>query len=933
MVGIKIHKLFLQTFVHVKCNLMKGLISMLLICLHSKTFALFPRLVDSSLVSNPSNYSYRPFVLFKSSDPLVPENPKKLVISADFKNIYFLGKKGFYTIDLKTNATVLAENKVVVSQGINATASLFKVIATDSSRSIAMNFQNQVIKLNNVYKNSLSGPDYFQGRTSLSNIVFPYSNFIAIDYRGYQSNNFDIKNIVAGKDGFYYINAINDIFQTITLTSPNGFIPPVNVGGSDISGTVDIPTIYKFLDGKRIDGSDYNSSSSSPKIRKVGVGKCVFVDGKGNVYTIEADRLLKWIPNNNVPMTVAGGYGKGSALNQLNLNVDAQKPIDIDADDNIYINDYYNKRVVLWRKGATVGEVIISDKLSNIPNFYPNSIALDESKNVYVTDSGVNSQVLKFFNCSYLLKPSIQKTSSNELSTLNQGKVRWYLNSQFISGVNTFTFKPKISGFYKVQDEDINGCKSAVSDSIYYECAPAKPEIALVGKAELKVNLPIDDKLFANYNSSITNYGLVKFVNLSKNYSNATWFFPDGTTSNEPSPSKYFSNSGKYIVKLEVKNTKGESSFFQNILDISYPTRPNIVYNDLGNQTFGFKSFEKEGVVSWDFGDGRNSNESSPTHTYANPGVYTIKVNLQGLGYARSASIQINTNLNVDLVNGKVVDLPISNDQSIFNDKSGFQNDANFTGKINALTSQGIYPSYSFSSIKLPGCTSVNKNERIKIPNSNSMNELGELTFSGWFGLDPSVSMFPGDGSCGPNGRQVLFSKGGDGYGTSPPGFNCLVDVTDKKLSLLVEFSKKSGDFAINVPILLDTVKTEEKYETIYTGKVSVVNGFNSVEITQSPRLGPKESPFHHFLISFSKNRVKIFINGKKVFDDARTIYFDEINQQDIYVGAMGPKSTPVNSISNWYPFKGRIDRIKIFSRMLSDVEVNALYLEKNSNE
>jgi hypothetical protein len=81
------------------------------------------------------------------------------------------------------------------------------------------------------------------------------------------------------------------------------------------------------------------------------------------------------------------------------------------------------------------------------------------------------------------------------------------------------------------------------------------------------------------------------------------------------------------------------------------------------------------------------------------------------------------------------------------------------------------------------------------------------------------------------------------------------------------------------------------------------------------------------------KYSVKIFINGKKVFDDARTIYFDEINQQDIYVGAMGPKSTPVNSISNWYPFKGRIDRIKIFSRMLSDVEVNALYLEKNSNE
>lgn len=934
MLGIRCLRLFGLKFVFLNLNFTISLIFELLICFNSYSISGISNFSDSSLVNNPSKYSYKSLTLFKSRDQSVPEHPKKMVISKDFKQLYFLTNKGINTLNLDLNQNSLTENKLIVARGTHANASASQSFASDSSQSIGLNFQNQLIKLQRIYEAPLRQLGTVQRRVTFTNVLFPYDDFIVIGYNGYQYNNFDILNIITGKDGFYYFTAINDKIRTIDPSGSIYTLRPVTVGGSDIDGVLDYPNLYKFQDGKKLDGSDYNSISSSPKALKIGSGNCVFVDSKGSFYTIEPDRILKWSQNSSGPTLVAGGFGKGNLLNQLNLNTASPNPIEIDSDENLYINDYYNKRVVFWKKGASAGEVLISDKIGDIPNFYPNSIVLDQSKNLYISDSGVNSQVVKFFNCNYLIKPTIQKTSSNELSTLNQGKVRWYLNSQLISGVNDYNFKPKISGYYRVQDEDINGCKSIPSDSIYYECAPAKPEVALVGNTELKVNLPKDDKLYANFNYNITNYGFVKFVNLSSNFSNVTWYFPDGTISTATNPSKYFTVSGIYNVKLEVKNIKGESSYSQNIINISYPIRPNIVYNDLGNRTYFLKSLEREGVISWDFGDGTNSFETSPTHKYTNPGVYTVKVNLQGTDYTRLISIIINTNLNEDLSNGKVIDLPIYNDISIFNDISGFQNHANFNGKNNKLTSQGIYPNYSFSSIKLPGCTSINKNERIKIPNSQSINDLSEMTFSGWFGFDPSVSMFPGDGSCGPNGRQVLFSRGGDGFGTSPPGFNCLIDVTDKKLSLLIEFSKKSGDFSYNYPItsLLDTVKVEEKYEFVYNGKVTDL-GYQSVEITKTQRLGPKESPFQHFVISFSKNRIKVFVNGRKIIDDSRTIYFDEINQQDIYIGAMGPKSTAVNSISNWYPFNGRIDRIKVFNRVLSDLEANALYLEKNSNE
>ena len=60
----------------------------------------------------------------------------------------------------------------------------------------------------------------------------------------------------------------------------------------------------------------------------------------------------RWSQNG---VTVAGGYGNGNAVNQLNL----PGGLDIDDDNHsIVIADYWNHRIVEWKMGASHGKVI-----------------------------------------------------------------------------------------------------------------------------------------------------------------------------------------------------------------------------------------------------------------------------------------------------------------------------------------------------------------------------------------------------------------------------------------------------------------------------------------------------------------------------------------------------------------------------------------------
>jgi len=125
------------------------------------------------------------------------------------------------------------------------------------------------------------------------------------------------------------------------------------------------------------------------------------------------------------------------------------------------------------------------------------------------------------------------------------------------------------------------------------------------------------------------------------------WDFGDGNTSTEQSPTHTYEGSGTYTITLNASNAYG--------YDISAP----ITITVLESPVAGFTVDPTEGNAPltvqctdastgditdwfWDFGDGTNSTEQHPTHTYAVPNTYTVTLNASNAyGYGISAPITI----------------------------------------------------------------------------------------------------------------------------------------------------------------------------------------------------------------------------------------------------------------------------------------------------
>ena len=106
-------------------------------------------------------------------------------------------------------------------------------------------------------------------------------------------------------------------------------------------------------------------------------GLCVDVDRTLCIVDSNNHRILAWGQNETTGQVVAGGNGAGDRADQLN------RPVDVIIDhrtDSLIISDSYNRRVVRWpRLNATNGEIIIS-------NIGCGGIAIDDDGNGYVAD-------------------------------------------------------------------------------------------------------------------------------------------------------------------------------------------------------------------------------------------------------------------------------------------------------------------------------------------------------------------------------------------------------------------------------------------------------------------------------------------------------------------------------------------------------------------
>jgi PKD repeat protein len=109
------------------------------------------------------------------------------------------------------------------------------------------------------------------------------------------------------------------------------------------------------------------------------------------------------------------------------------------------------------------------------------------------------------------------------------------------------------------------------------------------------------------------------------------WYFGDGNTSANSSPNHAYTTPGSYDVKLIVTTDKGcMDSITKQVVVYPEPVAGYTTANvcDGSAMSFNNTSTISSGTMTyaWNFGDGNSSTQMSPTHTYAGPGTFTVKL-------------------------------------------------------------------------------------------------------------------------------------------------------------------------------------------------------------------------------------------------------------------------------------------------------------------
>lgn len=114
----------------------------------------------------------------------------------------------------------------------------------------------------------------------------------------------------------------------------------------------------------------------------------IFVDQQQAVYVADSsnNRVMKWNKHASEGSVVAGGQGRGYGMNQLSY----PQGLFVDTSDNIYVADRGNRRVMRWPKGSREGTVILGrHRDRNEANQFsqPRGLFFDQYGNVYAVDS------------------------------------------------------------------------------------------------------------------------------------------------------------------------------------------------------------------------------------------------------------------------------------------------------------------------------------------------------------------------------------------------------------------------------------------------------------------------------------------------------------------------------------------------------------------
>jgi len=167
------------------------------------------------------------------------------------------------------------------------------------------------------------------------------------------------------------------------------------------------------------------------------------------------------------------------------------------------------------------------------------------------------------------------------------------------------------------------------------------------------------------------------------------WDFDDGTTSTEQNPTHTFTSAKSYYVTLTV--TDDDRATGESTITITVTTnRPPTVSPTANPQNgaaplqvhFTGTASDPDGSISsylWDFKDGQTSAQQNPTHTFSNPGTYSVRFTAtDNKGASASGNIDITVYEDTDRDG-----IPDINDPD--DDNDGYADNVDYAPKQNAV--------------------------------------------------------------------------------------------------------------------------------------------------------------------------------------------------------------------------------------------------------
>lgn len=145
----------------------------------------------------------------------------------------------------------------------------------------------------------------------------------------------------------------------------------------------------------------------------------------------------------------------------------------------------------------------------------------------------------------------------------------------------------------------------------------------------LKINVSVPVSSFKNSDATCSNQS-ISFTNTSSpSPLSSTWYFGDGTSSSHVNPTKTYTKTGTYTVKLVNVFAAGCSDSVTKTITIAAGPAVSFKADDTLKCTAPLdvhftNSSSGATQYSWDFGDGTTSASANPDHTYTAMGNYTV---------------------------------------------------------------------------------------------------------------------------------------------------------------------------------------------------------------------------------------------------------------------------------------------------------------------